>query len=229
LLRAQNYLIQKMSRAGRTLFLAGCEPVELKLGQILCQRGDVMRHDYFPVDSFVSLLTNTDGHSGLEVSMVGREGMVGAHLALGVSRTPLQALVQVAGAAWRVDATAFRRTLLTNDLLRRAIDRYIYVLMAQLASSAACLRFHLIKPRLARWLLMSQDRSQASTFTVTHEFLAYMLGVRRVGITAAAGDMQRDGLIEYSRGKVTVLNRKGLEKAACGCYAADQKAYADLL
>ncbi len=229
MLRAQNYLIQKMSRAGRTLFLAGCEPVELKLGQILCQRGDVMRHAYFPVDSFVSLLTNTDGHSGLEVSMVGREGMVGAHLALGVSRTPLQALVQVAGAAWRVDATAFRRTLLTNDLLRRAIDRYIYVLMAQLASSAACLRFHLIKPRLARWLLMSQDRAHSEKFRVTQEFLAYMLGVRRAGVTGAAKALQDAGLIVYSRGDMTVLDRPGLEAAACSCYAADRRDYAQQL
>lgn len=229
MLRAQNYLIQKMSRAGRTLFLAGCEPVELKLGQILCQRGDVMRHAYFPVDSFVSLLTNTDGHSGLEVGMVGREGMVGAHLALGVSRTPLQALVQGAGAAWRVDATAFRRTLLTNDLLRRAIDRYIYVLMAQLASSAACLRFHLIKPRLARWLLMSQDRAHSEKFRVTQEFLAYMLGVRRAGVTGAAKALQDAGLIVYSRGDMTVLDRPGLEAAACSCYAADRRDYAQQL
>ena len=113
--------------------------------------------------------------------------------------------------------------------LQSSLNRNLYVMMAQLAESTACVRFYQIGPRLARWLLMSQDRSQASSFTVTHEFLAYMLGVRRVGITASAGGMQRDGLIEYRRGKTTVLNRKGFERAACVCYSADQKAYADLL
>ena len=109
------------------------------------------------------------------------------------------------------------------------MQRYLYVLMSQLASSAACLRFHLIGPRLARWLLMSQDRAHNDRFRVTQEFLAYMLGVRRVGITTAAGELQRYGVIEYRRGHLTVLDRKGLEAAACSCYAADQKVYAKLL
>ena len=109
------------------------------------------------------------------------------------------------------------------------MQRYLYVLMSQLASSAACLRFHLIGPRLARWLLMSQDRAHSDCFRVTHEFLAYMLGVRRVGITAAAGHLQRSGLIEYRRGHLTVLDRTGLEAAACSCYATDRKVYARLL
>ena len=117
----------------------------------------------------------------------------------------------------------------TSLALRRGLNRYLYVLMAQQAASAACLRFHQIGPRLARWLLMSQDRAHASGFHVTQEFLAYMLGVRRVGVTAAAGVLQRGGLIEYSRGELTVLDRAGLEHAACSCYAADRKAYTDLL
>ena len=158
--------------------------------------------------------------------MVGREGMLGAQLALGVATAPLRALVQGAGTAWRIGAGAFRRELARSPALQRSLDRYLYVLMAQLAASAACLRFHLIGPRLARWLLMSQDRAQADSFRVTHEFLAYMLGVRRVGITAAAGGLQRSGLIDYHRGELTVLDRAGLEAAACDCYAADCKAYA---
>jgi CRP-like cAMP-binding protein len=123
---------------------------------------------------------------------------------------------------------AFKAELSASLALQGELHRYLYVLMAQLAQSTACVRFHLIGPRLARWLLMSQDRSQASSFDVTQEFLAYMLGVRRAGITTAAGVLQKSGLISYSRGRLTVLNRKGLERAACGCYAADQKIYAAL-
>ena len=168
-----------------------------------------------------------DGKPALEVGMVGREGMLGAHLALGVATVPLHALVQGAGAAWRVTATAFRAELVRSPALQRVMHRYVYVLMAQLTGSAACLRFHEIGPRLARWLLMSQDRAHADRFHVTHEFLAYMLGVRRVGVTAAASALQRGGLIEYHRGEMAVLDRARLEEAACDCYASDSRAYAD--
>ncbi len=213
----------------RQRLLALCEPVPLVLSEVLCEGGQPTRHVYFPTDGFISLLTLIEGKPVLEVGMVGREGMVGAQLALGVLTTPLQALVQGTGTAWRVGATAFRKELGRGVALQRLLNRYLYVLMAQQAASAACLRFHQIEPRLARWLLMSQDRAHASSFHVTQEFLAYMLGVRRVGITAAASALQRGGLIEYSRGEMTVLDRAGLEHAACGCYAADQLSYATLL
>lgn len=225
----QNRLIERLPRKERLQLLAICEPVQLVLGEVLCEPGSVTRHVYFPVDSFISLLTLVDGKPALEVGMVGREGMLGAELALGVATTPLHALVQGEGAAWRITSAAFRRELAGSVALQRVMHRYIYVLMSQLASSAACLRFHLIGPRLARWLLMSQDRAHNDRFRVTQEFLAYMLGVRRVGITTAAGELQRNGLIEYRRGHLTVLDRKGLEAAACSCYAADQKVYAKLL
>jgi CRP-like cAMP-binding protein len=138
-------------------------------------------------------------------------------------------VVQGAGTALRIAAKSFLSELEQSEALQRGIDRYLYVLMTQLARSAGCLRFHQIGPRLARWLLMTQDRAHTRHFHVTHEFLAYMLGVRRVGITDAAGNLQRSGLIEYHRGELTVLDRPGLEAAACGCYAADQKAYAVLM
>jgi CRP-like cAMP-binding protein len=226
---AENHLIDLLPRQERLQLLAVCEPVQLVLADVLCEPGSATRHVYFPIDGFISLVTRVEGSPRLEVGMVGREGMLGAQLALGVPTSPLHALVQGPGAAWRIPGAAFRRELARNAALRRGLNRYLYVLMAQLASSAACLRFHVIGPRLARWLLMSQDRAHADSFHVTHEFLSYMLGVRRVGITAAAGDLQRDGLIEYRRGEMTVLDRLGLEAAACSCYAADRKAYAEVL
>ena len=199
------------------------------LADVLCQPGKPTRHVYFPTEGFISLITLVDGKPSLEVGMVGREGMLGAQLALGVLTSPLHALVQGPGMAWRVGTRAFRSELANSMPLQRILNRYLYVMMSQLASSAACLRFHMIGPRLARWLLMSQDRAHADSFHVTHEFLAYMLGVRRVGITGAAGGLQRGGLISYNRGELKVLDRRGLQAAACACYADDCKAYVDQL
>jgi len=154
--------------------------------------------------------------------MVGREGMLGAELALGVRAKPLLALVQGAGTAQRIAAGPFRRALASSAPLLAELHRYLYVRMAQLTTSAACTRFHEVGPRLARWLLMSHDRADGDRFHLTHQFMAYMLGVRRVGITRAAGELQRRGFIRYHRGELTVLDRGGLEAAACRCYAADR-------
>lgn len=226
---AQNDLIRNLPSADRKRLLAACEPVQLVLADVLCEPGDVTREVYFPVDAFVSLLTRIDDHPSLEVGMVGREGMLGVQLVLGVGVVPTRALVQGPGSAWRIGAAPFRKVLAGSPALQMMLQRYVYVQMAQLASAAACLRFHTIGERLARWLLMSQDRAHAPTFHITHEFLAYMLGVRRVGITVAAGALQRSGLIEYHRGKLTVRDRDGLEAVACTCYAADRKTYTDLM
>ena len=206
-----------------------CEPVELVMNQVLSEVGIPTRYVYFPTKGFVSLVTPIDGTPVLEVGMVGREGMLGTQLALGVSAAPLHALVQGSGAAWRIGAAAFSRELAQSADLQRSLNRYVYVLMMQLASAASCLRFHKIEPRLARWLLMTQDRAHSDRFHVTHEFLAYMLGVRRVGITTAASVLQRGGFIKYHRGQIQVLSRRGLEAAACSCYAADREAYAKVL
>ncbi|MDP9082236.1 MAG: Crp/Fnr family transcriptional regulator [Pseudomonadota bacterium] len=224
-----NHLIELLPRKDRRHMRAICETVDLVLSEVLCESGSCTAYVYFPVDSIVSLVTPIDGKPVLEVGMVGREGMVGAQLVLGVMASPLHAVAQGSGKTWRASAAAFRSLLTESTALQFYMNRYLYVLMSQLAVSAACLRFHLIGPRLARWLLMSQDRAHADTFQVTHEFLAYMLGVRRVGITLAAGALQRKRLIEYKRGQLRVLNRAGLEAAACGCYATDKKLYADLL
>ena len=223
----ENHLIALLPRADRRRLLALCEPVQLVLSEVLCEAGAQVRHAYFPVDGFISLVTQVDNHPGVEVGMIGREGMLGVQLALGVAVAPLHALVQGPGMAWRIGAVALRRELARSTALQRNVNRYLYVLMTQLTISAACVRFHQIGPRLARWLLMSEDRAHTNRFRVTHEFLAYMLGVRRVSITAAAGGLQRSGLIEYRRGDLTVLDRKGLAAVACSCYAADQRAYAE--
>ena len=225
----ENHLIELLPRQDRLRLLALCETVDLDLSAILGEPGTPTRHVYFPTEGFVSLIALTNASPGVEVGMVGREGMVGVQLALGVTIAPLRTLVQGQGTARRVKATAFRAELARSEALQRGLDRYLYVLMSQLATSAACLRFHMIGPRLARWLLMSQDRAHAKDFRVTQKFLAYMLGVRRVGITKAAGDLQRCGLIKYHRGDVTVLDRSGLEAAACACYAADRSAYAEMM
>jgi CRP-like cAMP-binding protein len=225
----QNHLIEMQSRKSRTRLLALCEPVDLVLSDVLSKAGATTRHVYFPLEGFVSLINVIDGEPALEVGMVGNEGMVGVQLVLGVATTPLQALVQGSGTALRLGANAFVAELAADRAMRQGFNRYLYVLMNQLASSASCLRFHQIGPRLARWLLMTRDRAHADSFHVTHEFLAYMLGVRRVGITMAAKSLSDAGLIEYRRGAVQVLNRDGLKAAACSCYAADRRTYAKLL
>jgi CRP-like cAMP-binding protein len=221
----ENHLIKRLPRAARKRLLHMCEPIHLVHGEILGYQGTPTRHVYFPVDSYISVETSMDGKPVLEVGMVGREGMLGAHLALGVANDSLHSVVQAPGLARRIPTGAFRRELSQNVALQHSLNHYIYVLMAQMASSAACLRFHLIGPRLARWLLMSHDRAHSDSFSVTQPFLAHMLGVRRGAISAAAGQLQRRNVIAYSRGDITVLNRAALEAASCRCYVAERQTY----
>lgn len=229
LAHAENHLIELLPRRDRQRLLALAEPVQLEIGELLSEPGQLASHVYFPVDGFVSMVTRIDDQAVLEVGMVGREGMLGTHLALGVDRTPLQVRVQGAGASWRFGRTAFRAELARCAPLQQVVDRYLDVRMAQLASAVACQRFHLIVPRLARWLLMCQDRAHANHLHLTHETVASMLGVRRVGITVAAGLLQRSGLIEYRRGELRVLDRRRLKATACSCYALDRRVYIDRL
>jgi CRP-like cAMP-binding protein len=160
----QNHLIGLLPRRDRLRLLAIGEEVPLVLEQVMSNPGQPTRYAYFPTEGFISLVATSDGHPGVEVGMVGREGMLGAQLALGVTKAPLHALVQGAGMAWRFGTTDFRVELAASPTLQLEMGRYLYVLMSQLAAAATCLRFHLIGPRLARWLLMSQDRARSDTF-----------------------------------------------------------------
>lgn len=225
----QNQLIERLPAAVRERLLAQCDCVVLPLSGVLCTPGQASEHAYFPVSGVISMALRADNHPGLEVGMVGREGMLGLPLALGVASVPLRATVQGAGTAWRIAAATLQREVAHSSVLRGLLNRYVFVRMAELATGAACQRFHPIGPRLARRLLMSQDRAGTHRFHVTQEFLANMLGVRRVGVTTAAGALQRSGVIEYHRGELTVLNRPRLEAAACSCYARDRQSYAELM
>jgi CRP-like cAMP-binding protein len=222
----ENQLIQLLPSQARRRLLGIAEQVPLVRSAVLGGAGQPTQHVYFPIDGFISLVTTMAGKPVLEVGMVGREGVCGAHVALAVLTQPLHALVQGAGIAWRIPISAFLKELARCAALRLILGRYLYVLMSQLAGAAACTRFHQIDARLSRWLLLMQDRAHADTFVVTQEFMSFMLGVRRVGISGAAAALQSQGLIEYSRGRLIVLDRKGLEAASCSCYADDRRTYA---
>lgn len=208
--------------------LKRCEPVDLPLGSILCEAGQTLTHAYFPLAGFISLVEKVDGHPPLEMGLIGDEGMLGASLALGIGSAPLQGVVQGSGSALRITAPQLQRDLRNSPPLLRTMNRYLYVLMAQLSQSAVCTRFHEVEARLVRWLLMTHDRAHADHFYLTHEFLADMLGVQRSAVTIAAGALRRRKLIRYSRGVITVLDRRGLEAASCECYRAVVEDYAEL-
>lgn len=213
-----NSLLAALPRKEYLQALQHLKPVELVFGETLYEPGGLIRHVYFPVDSLVSLLTLVEGHLALEVGLVGREGMLGVSLALGVNISPVRALVQGSGKALRMQAAQFLAQMKRGKTLKREIYRYTHALMAQVTQTAACNRFHVVEARLARWLLMTRDRVQSNKFHLTQEFLAHMLGVRRVGVTKAASALQKQGLISYSRGSIRVLDPARLEAAACPCY-----------
>ncbi len=213
-----NHLLAAVPRQTYQRMLPGLKPVHLTYGQVLYEPAGQIEHVYFPNNCLVSLLTAVDKNRTLEVGMVGYEGMVGMPMVLGIGVSAVRALVQGSGTAMRMTAARFRAEFKQNLPLQRALFRYTHLLMAQVSQTAACNRFHRAEARLARWLLMTGDRLHSNEFRLTHEFLSHMLGLRRVGVTRAASDLERKKIIDYSRGKIRILDRKGLEAAACTCY-----------
>jgi len=223
-----NALLANILVPGERAHIAGLlKPVLLTFGQPLYESQPI-RHVYFPVDCVVSLLAPLKGHLAVEVALVGSEGMVGVQLALGLRTSSVQAIVQGSGTALRMAASHFQGELQRSTALHTGINRYIHLLMGQFSQTAACNAFHPIEARCARWLLTTRDRMQSDEIELTHEFLAQMLGVRRVGVTVAAGSLQRQGLIAYSRGHITILDPERLEAVACECYTVVKKLYNSL-
>jgi CRP-like cAMP-binding protein len=206
-------------------FQAALEPVSLKFGQVLYEPGKAIQHVYFPINCLISLLTAVDKRRSLEVGMVGNEGMAGMPFILGMGVSGVRAIVQGGGDALRMAAGPFHIEFERNPALQEALYRYMYALMTQISQTAACNRFHEAEPRLARWLLMTRDRVMSDEFPLTHEFLAHMLGMRREGVTEAASMFKRRKLIKYRRGKIQILDLKGLKAASCSCYQIVQTAF----
>lgn len=224
-----NRLLEALPPIDRARLLARCESVSLKATQVLYEPGDVIRHIHFPTSAFVSLVSTADGHHGLQTGMVGNEGALGYELSLDVQSAPLRTLVQGAGLAWRMPAQAFELELLRSSTLKRVLHRYVCVLLMEFGRSGLCNQFHQIEERLARWLLTTQDCAHSPHLALTHEVLGRMLGVRRVGITNAATALHTRRLIDYRRGVITITDRPGLENAACDCYRANRRSYADMI
>ncbi|MFC0252656.1 Crp/Fnr family transcriptional regulator [Massilia consociata] len=194
------------------------DPVKVEAGDVLCEAGDPLRTIYFPHDCLISLMGVAGGRMTLEVGLVGREGMVGATVALGHDTAQVRAIVQRSGSASRMDSVRFRAEVARNTTLQRVLYRYTDTLLAQAIQIAVCSRFHVLEARLARSLLVTRDRLRSDRFHLTHEFLAHALGVRRVGVTKAASALQQQGLINYSRGNIEILDPEGLAAASCTCY-----------
>jgi len=217
-LQTANRLLAALPRRELKILLAYLSPVRLTYGEVLSEPGEKIRYVYFPNDCIVSLLTTVARHQSLEVGMVGPEGMIGISLALGVSVSPVRALVQGSGTALRMTAANFISALRNSPPLQKELYRFTFAKLSQARQTAACNSFHAVDARLARWLLMTSDRMRSDQFLLTQAFLADMLGVRRAAVSAASSDLQRRNLISYSRGTIGIIDRKGVKALSCECY-----------
>ncbi|PTU32299.1 Crp/Fnr family transcriptional regulator [Stenotrophobium rhamnosiphilum] len=219
----QNRLLAALPAEVQTRLLPHLELVEMPLGKVLYESGDAMRHVYFPTDSIISLLYVMESGASAEISVVGHEGLIGVALFMGGESTPSRAIVQSAGFAYRLLGQRLKDEFNRHGEMLLLMLRYTQALITQMAQTAVCNRHHSVDQQLCRWLLLSLDRLPTNQLTMTQELIANMLGVRREGVTDAAGKLQKLGVIEYSRGQITVLDRPKLEKLSCECYAVVKK------
>ena len=220
-----NRLLGALPRKDYRKLLSVLEPVNLELGEILYESHAEIQHVYFPIDCFVSMLTTVDAGRAAEVGLIGSEGMIGVPMALGVAVSPFRAVVQGGGTAMRLKTVDFRRNFSNSAALKREVFLFTHLLMIQIAQTAACNRFHVLAQRMARWILMTRDRVNSNEFRITQEFLALMLGVRRVGVSGAMCRLRERKLIAYRRGTVTILDHEGLVASACMCYKTVKDSY----
>jgi CRP-like cAMP-binding protein len=215
----QNQLLAALPAADYARLLSHLEPVALPLGLVIYESGSTLRHLYFPASGIVSLLYAMENGASTEIAVIGNEGVVGIALFMGGESTPSRAVVQSAGDGYRLKASVLKSEFALGGPLQHLLLRYTQALIAQMTQTAVCNRHHSVDQQLCRWLLLSLDRLPSNELKMTQELIANMLGVRREGVTAAAGHLQKEGLIHYSRGRITVLDRPSLEKRVCECYA----------
>lgn len=220
-----NQLLAALPKDEYQRLLPKLEPFPLVFGEVIYEPGDLIRDVYFPTSGIISLLAAVEDRATLEVGIVGREGIVGLPVFMGVKTSGNRAVVQGAGAAMKMKANDFRNECENGGSFPRLLRRYTHSRLTQIAQSAACNRFHPIDARLARWLLMTRDRMGTDEFRLTQEFLSNMLGVRREGVNKAAGALQQKDLISYTRGNLLILDRAGLNAIACHCYGIIKKEY----
>jgi CRP-like cAMP-binding protein len=225
----QNRLLAALPSAVFTRWLPQLEPVDLPLARVLYESGVALDHLYFPTTSIISLLYVMENGASAEIGVVGNEGAVGISLFMGGQTTPSRAVVQSGGDGFRLRAAVLMEEFNQGGPVLHLLLRYTQALITQMAQTAVCNRHHSLDQQLCRWLLLSLDRLNSNQLVMTQELIANMLGVRREGVTEAAGRLQQAGLISYRRGQITVLNREGLEQRSCECYAVVSKEYERLL
>lgn len=219
----QNHLLAALPIDAQERIFSHLELVTLPLGKVLYESGDTLRHVYFPTDSIVSLLYVMEDGASAEISVVGNDGLIGIALFMGGESTPSRAIVQSAGHAYRLLGQRLKNEFNRHGTFLELMLRYTQSLITQMAQTAVCNRHHSVDQQLCRWLLLSLDRLPSKRLSMTQELIANMLGVRREGVTDAAGKLQKLGVIEYSRGLITVLDRDKLEQLSCECYAVVKK------
>ena len=225
----RNSLLTSLDAGEYSELLDGAENVGLELRHVFYEANAPITHVYFVTHGVASIIAPVGDGASVEVGTVGNEGLIGLPLLLGADREAAKAFAQVAGSALRVTAAAFQHCVATSPALRGLFLRYAHSYLSQVSQSSACNRAHSIEERCARWLLLTHDRVGADEFPLTHEFLSFMLGVRRAGVTVAAGILQKAGFIDYTHGRITIVDREGLEGAACACYRIIRASYNGLI